>query len=150
MSIQHSQQLQQIRYAKQYVEPRVERSKVRRPQRRRVIAAAAATVAAFVAAGFTTPADAGHPIDDPPPAVNTSGVTDGWLHHVDNIDGTPAQSFELVGVTDGWLHHLDNIYGEGRQPASPVEGDTDGWLHHDNLDHIFGYAPQPQVGAGTQ
>jgi hypothetical protein len=143
MNIQHSTQIQQIRYAKQYT-PFARRSAARRGYRVRRFGIAFTAIAAMVGfsgAAFTSSAHAQRPMEGssvptaaPSPDKNT--VTSPCFR----VPNKPFASYEQVAT--GCTHTYgapDDSFGfvAGGGPGQEAEAATDGWMHH--VDHIYGY-----------
>lgn len=143
MNIQHSTQIQQIRYAKQYT-PFARRSAARRGYRVRRFGIAFTAIAAMVGfsgAAFTSSAHAQRPMEGssvptvaPSPDKNT--VTSPCFRGPNK----PFASYEQVAT--GCTHTYgapDDSFGfvAGGGPAQENKDAAEGWVHQ--IDHIYGY-----------
>jgi hypothetical protein len=144
MNIQHSQQIQQIRYAKQYTAFARRPASRRRSRSRRfgIAFTAIAAMVGFSGAAFTSSAQAQRPTEGESvattaPTANKNTVTSPCFRGAN----VPFASYEAAAsectVTYGAPDDSFGIQAGGGPSEGAKEAGTDGWMHH--IDNIYGY-----------
>jgi hypothetical protein len=146
MNIQHTQQIQHIRHAKQYRSAGTE-AYVRNSRRRRPVSVVAVASAAFIAVGgFFFPANASHSIDEGP------GVASATIAASDQATSVTSPCF-AVRTADRWAKDSGGqprcAHAYGASTAFAAEGNGQSRVEQEagsqpdtflySVDHIYGY-----------
>jgi hypothetical protein len=144
MNIQHTQQIQQIRHAKQYTEFARRPATRRRSRSRRfgIAFTAIAAMVGFSAAAFTSSAQAQRPtegasVSTTAPTTNKNMVTSPCFRGANTpfavYEAAASECTHIYGAPDnGFGFKAGGVPSEGAKEAA-----IDGWMH--NVDNVYGY-----------